>query len=261
MGSSSQALRAPGAAPRPPSVVGARRLSNSGSRRHQPDSAMVSIERRMLGVSWSASQSIGCGYTDPDPLPIAIVKNGPVVASCRRSSIPRCLAINPQAATRAEWDDPSPIRVASRCRPRSTSTRYSSTNRLCLGVRLVWVMLSQPTQSFNRRRKPVESTAAAQRTVNSTRVDAWRAGIWRLPVTEGGGITSGAPVARHLGARNCLAAAHYATGIRSSNAPSAVAIASRLVRAAGSSNPCATNPPISVSLTSKGTIRMPSRRR
>ena len=39
-------------------------------------------------------------------------------ASCRRSTnIPRCLAIKPHAETRAAWDDPSPVSVASRRSP------------------------------------------------------------------------------------------------------------------------------------------------
>ena len=85
--------------------------------------------------------------------------------------------------------------------------------------------------------------------------------VWRAEIDATTRSINAPPVARHPGARNCIAASHAATGIRSSNAPRAVAMASRLVRPAGSSKPCATNPLISVFLTSKGTTRMPPRRR
>ena len=44
-------------------------------------------------------------------------------SNCRRSTImPKCLAINHHAETRAACVDPSPVSVASRCRPRTTSS-------------------------------------------------------------------------------------------------------------------------------------------
>ena len=71
---------------------------------------------------------------------------------CRRSTnMPRCLPIRPQAETRAACDDPSPVSVASRRKPHSTSSWVICTRSL----RACWAAWTAAAiLAFANRRAP-----------------------------------------------------------------------------------------------------------